>query len=174
MPLRALFLIGILFLASPAAAGEAKCIWDHLPGTARDDYLLAGLKDKRPDMMGHFSDGQLGAALTACGVSDAAMAHAGSAFSGYTGQLIAERRLAILTNVYPKELDAAWATIDPALIEALAEDVAKGANRGAGLKVWNGLITKLGPAARDLSALKLELISYMSSRATRQVNESRY
>ncbi|MDO8377388.1 hypothetical protein [Phenylobacterium sp.] len=174
MPLRVLILIGILSLASPAAAGDAKCIWDHLPGTARDDYLLAGLKDRRPDMMDHFTDAQFGVALTACRVSDAAMAHAGSAFSGYTGQLIAERRLEILTNIYPKQLDSAWATIDPGLIEALAQDVAKGADRGAGLKVWNALIAKLAPAASDLAALKLELVSYMSSRATRQVNERLY
>ncbi|MDP3631988.1 hypothetical protein [Phenylobacterium sp.] len=174
MPLRAIILIGLLVAAGPAMAGNAKCIWDQLPGSNRDAYLLAGLKDHRPDVMDHFSDAQLSVALNACKISDAAMEHAGRAFSGYTGQLIAERRLEILTNVYAKQLDAAWAALDPGLIAALAQEVASGKDTGAGLKVWNSLIATLTPAASDLTALKLELISYMSSRATRQANEKLY
>ena len=174
MPLRALILIGVLAAAGPAMAGDAKCIWAHLPGSGRDSYLLAGLKDHRPDIMDHFSEAQLGLALNACQVRDAAMEPAGLAFSGYTGQLIAERRLEILTNVYPAQLDAAWADQDPGVVAALAQEVARGTDTGAGLKVWDRLIAKLSPAASDLAALKLELISYMSSRATRQANEKLY
>lgn len=174
MPLRAIVLIGLLVAADPAVAGEAKCMWDHLPGSGRDAYLVDGLKDHRPDMMDHFSDAQINVALAACKVGDADMTPAGLAFSGYTGQLVAERRLAILTNVYPQQLDAAWATLDPGAIESLAQEVASGRDTGAGLRVWNALIAKLTPAASDLAALKFELIGYMSSRATRQANEKLY
>ncbi len=176
MPFRAsvLTLIGVLSVAAPAAAGDAKCLWDHLPGSVRGAFLLAGLKDDPPSPMDHFTSAQIGVALAACKVSDAGLTNAGHAFAGYTGQLVAERRLAILASVYPEQLDAAWASVDPAWIDGLAKEVQGGPDQGMGLKVWHALVDRLRPSASDASVLRLELVGYMSSRATRQVSEGLY
>ena len=171
---RVLIVISVLALAGPAAAGDAKCLWDHLPRSARDGYLLAGVKDPAADPMSVFTNAQIAIAIDACKVSDAALGSAAKAFSGFSRQLVAERRLAILADVYPEDLDHAWSRIDPALIGGLAKEVEDGSDPTMGLKVWHALVGRLTTSASDPQALRQELIGYMSSRATRQTNEALY
>ena len=174
MLLRALIVITLLASAGPAVAGDARCIWQKLPESAREAYLLAGVKGERPDLSTFFSDAQVNTAVDGCNVSDAALDPAGVAFSGYSSQLIAERRLEITAGVYPDRLDAAWAALDPVLIAQLGKAVAAGTDDGSGLKVWESLVAALTPQATDQRALRQGLVPYMSARAMRQAAEKLY
>ncbi|MBR7619648.1 hypothetical protein JKL49_09635 [Phenylobacterium sp. 20VBR1] len=175
MPLRTLILIGLLAAASPAVAGDAKCIWNQLPLSDRKAYLDSSLdSDDAPDEAAFFNSDHLAKAVEACHVSEAAMGAAGGAFGGYSRQQVAERRLSVQAGVSAEQLDAAWATLDPGLIAQLGKAVKAGADDGSGLKVWESLVARLSPIATDQHALRLGLVSYMSSRATRQANENLY
>jgi hypothetical protein len=112
-------ILAAVLAASPAAAGDAACIWNRLPQANRDAYLAKAVNQSKPtdeDTKALFAGVEPKAVVTACRAraTDAtALKSAIMVLAGYAYREFAVRRFA-RERITRAQLDRGWATMDPA------------------------------------------------------------
>jgi len=98
--------------ASPAAAGDARCLWSHLPADRTANVLTYDLDAISEVFSAAFSTEEFAAVGKACGITARTGAVADQALHAYALQLKTEQILASDAHFSPSRLDAAWNGLD--------------------------------------------------------------
>jgi hypothetical protein len=129
--------VSALLYAPQAIAGDATCLWRHLPVASQNQVLAAYATQGRNSLDElNISNAEVVASLQACGVSpptDALGVEAvGAALAGVALQLGSAEALADAGVASSERLSAVWTGLGPAKREALESVFLDTARRGEG------------------------------------------
>lgn len=161
--------------ASPAAAGDARCLWFHLPADRTANVLTYDLDAISEVFSAAFSTEEFAAVGKACGITARTGAVADQALHAYALQLKTEQILASDAHFSPSRLDAAWNGLDATMRTRLSKAVIQETSDPDVLDVARGaFLARLGPKGELPARQKLAINYYLICRGIRTIDESRF
>jgi hypothetical protein len=161
--------------ASPAVAGDARCLWSHLPADRTANVLTYDLDAVSEVFSAAFSTEEFAAVGKACGVTARTGAVADQALHAYALQLKTEQILASDAHLSPSRLDAAWNGLDATMRTRLSRAVIQETSDPDILDVARGVfLASLGFKGELPARQKLALNYYLICRGIRTIDESRF
>ena len=161
--------------AAPAVAGEARCVWEHLPEAGRAAVLAGDLATTSATMRAAVTNREYAVSLVACGVTDKTATAAGRAINAYALQLKAQQVLASDANLAPDRLDAAWRALGEALKSRLARHaVDNTADPDITFDAVQAFADGLGLTGSSFKMEVLALTYYVLARSALAVYEPRF
>ena len=161
--------------ASPALAGDARCLWSHLPADRTANVLTYDLDAVSEVFSAAFSTEEFAAVGKACGVTARTGAVADQALHAYALQLKTEQILASDAHLSSSQLDAAWNGLDAAMRTRVSRAVIQETSDPDILDVARGaFLARLGLKGEPPARQKLALNYYLICRGIRMIDESRF
>ncbi len=175
--MRALVGAAMVLLAIPAAAraGDAVCLWNHLPPAKSAQVLTRDMATLSASMASTFTSEEFVASFTACGVTAKTEPAANAALHAYALELKAERVLLAAGDISPDQLDAAWATLDATAKDALAKHALDSATEAdAANAAVSQFADRVGLKGQIPDAVGAPLATYLLARAAVGAYEAQF
>ncbi len=164
--------------ASQAFAGDAACLWAHLPADQRE-AVVADFQTSQKLDTSKLDPKTVAKAENGCGVPDESKAAADQALSAFIMQTASSRWLAANAQLPTDKLDAAWAAFDAKTKRDLVDAVREGTIGKALAPALNAFEVQLGRTPTPAAAVQratpgYNLILYILGRSQRAAFESKF
>lgn len=167
--------LGLLALASPAAALDGECLWNNVETSKRaaaiESYRTGGARGVQAPSLG---DDELRAVVANCGVNEQNAELAGMLIAAITFEKGAAAILQERFNVSPAALERAWESIGKAAQDAAGIymiGIVEG--QSADPKPFDDAVSQLMAAMKLPDNARQDVVAFVTGRSSRQKLQTR-